>query len=131
MGFRTGAYAKVWSIRPISDTMASINISTSKKNKQTDKMEKDFSGFATCIGTAAVKKAMALKEGDVIVIGDCEVAMTYGADNKPTYTNYKVYSFEVAENNGKSNAASNTPARQKKADEGIDHNPVEESHLPF
>lgn len=131
MGFRTGAYAKVWSIRPISDTMASINISTSKKNKQTDKMEKDFSGFATCIGTAAVKKAMALKEGDVIVIGDCEVAMTYGADNKPKYTNYNVFSFEMAEEKGKANAGSAGQSYQKKTDEGIDHNPVEESHLPF
>ena len=129
MGFRTGAYAKVWSIRPISDTMASVNISTSKKNKQTDKLEKDFSGFATCIGTAAVKKAMALRDGDVIIIGDCEVSMSYGADNKPTFTNYKIYSFEVAENN-KPKASSNS-SNQKRADEGIDHNPVEESHLPF
>lgn len=129
MGFRTGAYAKVWSIRPISDTMASINISTSKKNKQTEKMEKDFSGFATCIGTAAVKKAMALKEGDVIVIGDCEVTMAYGADNKPTFTNYKVYNFEVAENNKPKTTGGSS--HQKRTDEGIDHNPVEESHLPF
>ena len=130
MGFRSGAYAKVWSIRPISDTMASINISTSKKNKQTEKLEKDFSGFATCIGTAAVKKAMALKEGDTIIIGDCEVSMTYGEDNKPTYTNYKVYSFEVADNKSKQGGAPSANSH-KKADEGIDHNPVEESHLPF
>lgn len=129
MGFRTGAYAKVWSIRPISDTMTSINISTSKKNKQTDKMEKDFSGFATCIGTAAAKKAMSLKEGDVIVIGDCEVKMVYGADNRPTFTNYNVYTFEVAENNRQKTTGNSS--YQKREDEGLDHNPVEESHLPF
>ena len=129
MGFRSGAYAKVWSVRPISDTMMSINISTSKKNKQTEKMEKDFSGFATCIGTAAVKKAMALREGDVIIIGDCEVKMTYGDDNRPVYTNYNIYSFEVAENN-KPKSAGNS-SYQKRVDEGVDHNPVEDSHLPF
>lgn len=128
MGFRSGAYAKCWSIRPVTDTMTKINISTSKKNKQTDKYEKDFSDFVACIGTAVAKKALSLKEGDTIVLGDVEVTKSYGDDGKPTFTNYKVYSFDIAESKGKPSSAASS---QKKVDEGIDYNPVEDSKLPF
>ena len=57
MGFRTGAYAKVWEVTPISDLSTKIRISVSRKNKQTQAYEQDFSGFVLCIGSAAAKKA--------------------------------------------------------------------------
>jgi len=34
MGFRTGAYAKVWKVEPYSDTSVKLRISISRKNKQ-------------------------------------------------------------------------------------------------
>ena len=64
MGFRTGAYAKIWEVTPMSDTSTKVRLSVSRKNKQTNEYEQDFSGFVLAIGTAAAKKAACLKEGD-------------------------------------------------------------------
>ena len=53
MGFRTGAHAKVWDVKPKSDHITDLRISTSFKNKKTDQWEEEFSGFVTVFGTAA------------------------------------------------------------------------------
>lgn len=45
MGFRTGAYAKVWEVTPMSDTSTKVRLSVSRKNKQTNEYEQDFSGL--------------------------------------------------------------------------------------
>ena len=57
MGFRNGAFAKVWEVTPVSDTSTKLRISISRKNKQTNEYEQDFSGFVLAIGTAAASKA--------------------------------------------------------------------------
>ena len=36
MGFRTGAFAKVWEVTPMSDTSTKLRMSISRKNKKTD-----------------------------------------------------------------------------------------------
>lgn len=77
MGFRTGAYAKVWEVSPMSDTSTKVRMSVSRKNKQSGEYEQDFSGFVLCIGTAAAKKAAQLHEGSRIKIGDCDVTTKY------------------------------------------------------
>ena len=51
MGFRTGAYAKVWEVTPMSDTSTKVRMSISRKNKQSGEYEQDFSGFVLAIGT--------------------------------------------------------------------------------
>lgn len=130
ISFRKGARCTVWSVQPISDTLTKVNLSSDGKNRDGN-YEKDFSGFVGFIGTANAKKAMGLKAKDHIVLGDCEVKMTYGEDKKPKYTNYNVFSFEMAENKGGSGSSSVGSSQQKASDEGIDHNPVEESRLPF
>ena len=89
MGFRTGAYAKVWEVTPMSDTSTKVRMSVSRKNKQTGEYEQDFSGFVLCIGTAAARKAMQLHEGSRIKIGDCDVTTKYDSQKKITYTNFK------------------------------------------
>lgn len=45
MGFRTGAYAKVWEVTPMSDTSTKVRMSVSRKNKQTGEYEQDFPGL--------------------------------------------------------------------------------------
>lgn len=77
MGFRTGAYAKIWEVTPMSDTSTKVRMSVSRKNKQTGEYEQDFSGFVLCIGTAAARKAAQLHEGSRIKIGDCDVTTKY------------------------------------------------------
>lgn len=114
MGFRTGAYAKVWEVTPMSDTSTKVRLSVSRKNKQTNEYEQDFSGFVLAIGTAAAKKASCLKQGDRIKLGDVDVTTKYDKDKKVTYTNYKMFSFETDE--GETGGQSTEP--QPIVDEG-------------
>lgn len=116
MGFRTGAYAKVWEVTPMSDTSTKVRMSVSRKNKQSGEYEQDFSGFVLAIGTAAAHKAASLKEGDRIKLGDVDVSTKYDREKKVTYTNFKMFSFDV-ENGGNSSAGygSNT---QPSVDDG-------------
>lgn len=94
MGFRTGAYAKVWEVTPISDTSTKIRLSISRKNKSTGEYEQDFSGYVLAIGTSTANKAAKLKEGDRIKLGDVDVTTKYDKDKRVTYTNYKMFSFD-------------------------------------
>lgn len=125
MGFRTGAYAKVWEVTPMSDTSTKLRISVSRKNKQTGEYEQDFSGFILCIGSAAARNAMKLKEGSRIKLGDCDVTTKYDAQKKITYTNFKLFSFETEDGGGSTQQDRTAP--QPTVDEGE----VDESRLPF
>jgi len=125
MGFRTGAYAKIWEVSPMSDTSTKVRMSVSRKNKQTGEYEQDFSGFVLCIGTAAAKKAAQLREGSRIKIGDCDVTTKYDEQKKITYTNFKMFSFEDAD--GDSGQATEQTAPQPTVDEGE----IDDNRLPF
>ena len=124
MGFRTGAWAKVWEVKPMSDTSTKIRMSVSRKNKQGE-YEQDFSGFVLAIGTAAAHKAAGLKEGDRIKLGDVDVSTKYDRDKKVTYTNFKMFSFEDADGNNSSAADATDPHPV------VDDGEVDENRLPF
>lgn len=94
MGFRKDAYATVWEVTPVSETMTKVRLSTSKKNKQTDQYETDFSGFVAFVGAAAAKNAAHLAEKDRIKLGDVDVTTKYDKEKKITYTNFTAFSFE-------------------------------------
>ncbi len=126
MGFRTGAFAKVWEVTPRSDTSTKIRMTVSRKNKQTGEYETDFSGFVMCIGTAAARSAARLNKGDSIRLGDCDVSTKYDAEKKITYTNYKLFSFEDANGN-----SSNTPQAKAAPKPRVDEGEFDESRLPF
>ncbi len=125
MGFRTGAYAKVWEVTPMSDTSTKVRLSISRKNKQTGEYEQDFSGFVLCIGTAAARNAAKLKEGARIKLGDCDVTTKYDAQKKVTYTNFKLFSFENAD--GDSSTEPDNTSPQPTVDDGE----IDENRLPF
>lgn len=124
MGFRTGAYAKVWEVTPMSDTSTKLRLSVSRKNKQSGEYEQDFSGFVLCIGSAAAGNALKLKEGSRIKLGDCDVSTKYDAEKKITYTNFKLFSFEAADGDS---PQTNNAEPQPTVDEGE----VDENRLPF
>lgn len=123
MGFRTGAYAKVWEVAPMSDTSTKVRMSVSRKNKQTNEYEQDFSGFVLAIGSAAARKAAALKEGDRIKLGDVDVSTKYDKEKKITYTNFKMFSFDTED--GESAPTPSEP--QPTVDEGE----LDDNRLPF
>lgn len=127
MGFRTGAYAKVWDVAPMSDSSTKVRMSISRKNKQTGEYEQDFSGFVLAIGTAAAGKAAALKEGDRIKLGDVDVSTRYDKEKGVTYTNFKMFSFDKEDE--ESTGVKNDP--QPTVDEGYVEGNAEESKLPW
>lgn len=125
MGFRTGTYATVWEVEPISVVNTKMRISISRKNKKTDEYETDFSGYVMCIGTAAAKKAAALKPKDRIKLGDVDVSTYYDSEKKRGYYNFKIFSFDIAnDNNNASKKVDNKEAEE------VDNGEPEPS-LPF
>lgn len=104
MGFRNGAYATVWDIKPKSDKVTQIRISVSRKPKGSEEYVQDFSGFCSCLGETVASAAKALQVRDRIKLGDVEVCTTYVKEKDITYTNYNIYSFEKVENNNSGNA---------------------------
>ncbi len=123
MGFRTGAYCTVWDVTPKSDVNTVVRISISRKNKQSNEYEQDFSGFVSFIGTAAAKKAACLKKGDRIKLGDVDVTTFYDKEKDVTYTNFKAFGFEDA------NTASSTPITEPQPT--VDDGEVSDDQLPF
>lgn len=123
MGFRSGSFAKVWTVEPKTDTNTTARISISRKNKQTGEYEQDFSGFVSFVGTATAKKAACLKEGDRIKLGDVDVTTTYNGDKKIIYTNYKCFSFDIE------GSASEVPASEPQP--AVDDGEVSDERLPF
>lgn len=95
MGFRTGAWAKIWEITP-GERSTKLRVSTSKKNKQSGEYEQDFSGFITLAGTAH-REAGHLKAGDRFQIGDCDVSSRYDKEKKKEYINFTVFSFHLSD----------------------------------
>lgn len=100
MGFRTGAFARVWSVDPKSERWTKIRISVSRKNNDTGEYEEEFSGFVDCIGTACASKAAKLKERDRIKLGNVDVTNKYVKEKNITYTNFKMTSFDMADESG-------------------------------
>lgn len=124
MGFRTGAYCKVWEVTPKSDVNTVVRLSISRKNKQTGEYEQDFSGFVSFVGTAAAKKAACLKEGARIKLGDVDVTTVYNSEKKVTYTNFKAFGFEDAD------TATSTPTTSE-PQPTVDDGEVSDDQLPF
>ena len=123
MGFRQGSYMKIWEVTP-GERSTKVRGSISKKNKQTDKYEQDFSGFVTLAGTAH-KEAANLKVGDTVHIGDCDVTSRYDKEKKKEFINFIVYSF------ADSSDQKTVPAA-KPAEAPVNTAPSEDSEdLPF
>lgn len=97
MGFRTGAYAKIWEVQPRTPSVTTLRVSTSKKPKGSDEYVQDFSGFVSCVGSTAAEAAKGLKAGDVIKLGDVDVTTTYVKEKQKEYTNFACFSFEKVE----------------------------------
>lgn len=127
MGFRSGSYATIWSVDPVSDVQTKARISVSRKNKQSGEYETEFSGFVNFFGTAAAKKAACLKEKDRIKIGDCDVKTHYDKEKNITYYNFNIFSFEVQGNNAGGNT--NTSTRDVVPD--VDDGEIDDERLPF
>ena len=96
MGFKTGAYAKVWEVKPNSSGKStSVRLSISKKAGE-GQYEEEFSGYAAFIATANLQ-AGGLKTGDRIRLGDVDVSSRYDREKRERFFSFKVFSFEMAD----------------------------------
>ena len=131
MGFRKGAWATVFDVRDGKGNFKSVRIAISRKNKDGE-YENDFSGYVTFFGTAAAK-ADRLKERDRIQLGDVDVGNFYDKEKNTTYTNYKVFDFDFADEVNppqSSSAGKSSPKAAFDVDAGTEGD-NDEDGLPF
>lgn len=134
MGFRKDAWASVWSVEEGRGNTLKVRLSTSRKNRETDEYEQDFSGFCTFIGNAKAK-AERLKPKDRIKLGDVDVTTWYNKEKGVEYVTYKVFDFETSNGSGDNDTATKKATKTSKKSSGLEDNPtdgeVDEDTLPF
>ena len=96
MGLHKDGYATVWEATKKSDTMTTVRLSTSRKNKLTDQYEQDFSGFVAFVGADNASAAARLNEKDRIKLGNIDVTTKYDKEKGREYVNYTCFGFEPA-----------------------------------
>lgn len=97
--FGNDVYAKIKSVEN-KGNYSVCKISTSKKNKQTDKYETDFVGKARFVGNAHLQHPM---DGQKIKITSCGVSNCYTKDDKLEFLNqpnYVVFGYELQDDGG-------------------------------
>ena len=124
MGLRQGGYVTVWEVKPKTQAITQLRVSSSKKDRTTDEYVTDFSGYISVLGSEVASRAMSLKSGDRIRLGAWELTNKYNKEKGETYWNVAVYEFENADNN---NATTNSTAPAKQVDDGE----VDNDDLPF
>lgn len=135
MGFRSGAYATVFSVKKGNGNYYDVNLSTSHKDRQSGNYVRDFNGFVRFVGEAA--KAIAKFDGrnskdngnkpvTRVKLGDVDARNTYDATKKVTYYNFTVFTFEDANDNGGSN---NKKSSNKTANDFVNNVPSGDDDL--
>ncbi len=124
MGFGPGKYAHIWKLENKGNYHVA-EMSTSKKNKETEQYETDWTNkFVRLVGTAhqQVEKLDITKN---VKIGACEVTNKYVKEKDTTYTNYVIFGFEEDENRQKNDSKLKTDS-----DDFLSI-PEEDNELPF
>jgi hypothetical protein len=129
MGFRTGAFCKVWDVDQISDRKVKLRVSISQKQKDGEYLQ-DFSDFPVCLGSACANQASRLKRGDVIKLGDVDVSNRYDKEKKVTYYDFKIFSFEKVDSHGSSPDNKAAPVKSKKPVDDVEPE-ADDAPLPF
>ena len=145
MGFRQGAYARIWSVDD-AGKYCTGNISISRKNKETGEYTVEFNhGYVRFVGEAnTLVRSLGLPTRDEFVrgknqgvnikINSCDVTTYYNAESKKSYTNFTIFSFELPENSsggsggGGAKKSVAKPVKKKAAPVVEDE---EDSDLPF
>lgn len=126
MGFRSGSYCTVWSTEPGKGNYTNVRLSISRKNRETEQYEDEFSGFCMFIGEARAK-AEHLKERDRIRLGDVDVTRRYDKERQKEYYTFKVFSFDMADEVAGRSVPHQAPPISENP---VDSNPVQDD-LPF
>ena len=142
MGFRQGSFARIWSYEN-KGNYSTCRLSISKKNKNTDAYETEFTdGFVRLVGNAhqAIQGIQIdEKKGYNIKISSCDVTNVYTApDGKVSYTpHYTIFGFEEANFNGQNqgnktgNNANSAPKVESGSDDYMNIPDDDDDELPF
>jgi len=115
MAFQNGAFAKIWEFTD-KGKYGIINLSTSKKNKDTGVYETDFQHkFVSVVGQAyEFAKGLSIPQnGASVKIGNCATTNKYDGEKKTTYWNCAVFALEDASFNGNGGNTAAAPASAK------------------
>lgn len=130
MGFRNGAYAKVWKVKPGKGNYYEAEMSTSRK-KQDGTYETDWSyKFVRLVGTAA-EQAQSIKDGDSVQIGSCDVTNKYDKERNTTYTNYVIFNFMDNNQNNNHDNSKSSKAKPQPQEDSLSMEDINNEELPF
>lgn len=123
MGFRNGAYAKIWYVTDMENgavikgreypagNYSFAKVTIGRKNKETGEYNVDFSDGFVRLVCAAREKAKSLDlptaenfdfnkdKGAYIQISSCDVSHKYVKEYEKTFTNFTIFDFEIVEDN--------------------------------
>jgi hypothetical protein len=101
--FSVNSYAKIKEVED-KGNYSICKISTSKKNRETNKYETDFVGKVRFVGQAHLQRPLSNQR---IKITSCGVANCYTKDDKlefPKSPTYTVFAYELQDDNGASSS---------------------------
>lgn len=138
MGFRTNAFARVWSVEN-KGNYSVAKISISKKNKETEKYDVEFQdGFVRLIGNAHefFQGVDIPEKGYPVKITSCDVTNKYDNAKEKLYYNFAIFGLEDANNSsGNATAQKSQPAKEsgKKTPPAQDYSMLDDDdvQLPF
>ncbi len=116
MGFRDGAYCKLWKLKT-DRKFPDGQITISRKNKDTGEYVTDYQGFVSFVGAAA-EKVVKLKEGARFQIKGCDVSRTYDKEKGREYINFRIFDLE-SQDEDKSQEQASTGTKAKKNDDNM------------
>ena len=115
MGFRAGAYATLWEVRPTkSDKVLSANVSISRK-RQDGTFDDEFSQWVKLIGNAK-KRGESITERTRIKILDCDVKAPYDKQERKTkFYDFVIFDFEDMNGNSSEKKSSSSGGTKQPA----------------
>ena len=120
--FNTGAYATVWTIED-KGTYTKVILSTSRKNKETDKYETDFNDYVSLVGQAH-QLAKNLKPRDRIRLGNVNCSNWYNKEKDRKYYNFVAFSYEpVSSYNSTTESVQTTTTNEMSGSTTADNDP--------
>ncbi len=137
MGFRQGAFAKVWRVED-KGNYSVAQVSISRKNQETNAYDVEFqNNFVRLVGTAHEmgKNIQEVQGGTTIKITSCDVTSRYDKEKNKEYTNFVIFGFELPDGSSapaQNNTKGNSGKQAGKSNDGFMNIPDDVSEeLPF
>lgn len=114
---RKGSYVSIWNVRKGNGNYHDVQISCSRKRKDTGEYARDFNGYVRFCGPAS--DAIASHEGFnakdngnqplKIRLGDIDISNNYNKEKGTTYWNVVVFNYENSDEAHQMNQNANNP----------------------